>query len=87
MGAGMPILATKIVCHTDVIGNNDFVFWAKISNPEGILDALQKIWKEKSRLSSLGKKALSAACNWTYLSSAKQLNNALNYGLSIRAER
>ena len=34
MGAGMPILATKIVCHTDVMGNSDYVFWAENASIE-----------------------------------------------------
>lgn len=83
MGAGMPILATKIVCHTDVMGNSDFVFWAENAGIDGILGALQQLWKERSLLSTLGKKALAAASDWTYIASAKRLNNAMQYGFSL----
>jgi glycosyltransferase involved in cell wall biosynthesis len=87
MGAGMPILATKIVCHTDVMGNRDFVFWAENSDIDGILGALKQVWKERSVLSTLGEKALTAACDWTYITAARRLNNALQYGLSLYSER
>ena len=87
MGAGMPILATKIVCHTDVMGNSDFVFWAENSDIDGILGALKQVWKERSVLSTLGEKSLSAARDWTYVAAAKRLNNALQHGLSLCGER
>jgi glycosyltransferase involved in cell wall biosynthesis len=87
MGAGMPILATKIVCHTDVMDNKDFVFWAENADIDGILCALQQAWKERSILSTLGKEALTAAHDWTYIASAKRLNNALRHGLTLCRER
>jgi glycosyltransferase involved in cell wall biosynthesis len=86
MGSGMPILATKIVCHTDVMGNNDFVFWAENANLDGILDAIRQIWQARFTLSKLGKKALVAASDWTYVASAKRLNDALQYGLSPKVK-
>ncbi len=45
MAAGLPILATRIVCHTDVIGNEPFVFWAEQADPQGFLNALRQIWR------------------------------------------
>lgn len=83
MGAGMPILATKVVCHTDVIGDGDYVFWAEDSDVNGLLDALQKTWQARFTLSDLGEKALSASENWTWGGSAGRLNSALQYGLSL----
>jgi glycosyltransferase involved in cell wall biosynthesis len=82
MGAGMPILATKIVCHTDVVGDDDYVFWAESSDVKGTFDALQKIWHARSSLAAMGEKSLNAANNWTYKASAKKLSNALQHGLS-----
>jgi len=82
MGAGMPILATKIVCHTDVVGDDEYVFWAESSDVKGIFDALQKIWNARSSLAAMGEKSLNAANNWTYKASAKKLSNALQHGLS-----
>ena len=83
LGAGMPILATKIVCHTDIIGNEDFVFWAESSDVDGILGALQEVWRKKSVLPTLGDKALITAQDWTYVASTKRLNAALQYGISL----
>jgi glycosyltransferase involved in cell wall biosynthesis len=87
MGAGLPILATDIVCHTDVIGTGAYVFWAKNANLEGILAALQQTWQEKSALREMGEKALSAAPNWTYRASAMKLNQALRNGLGLNSKQ
>jgi glycosyltransferase involved in cell wall biosynthesis len=87
MGAGMPILATQIVCHTDVVGNEDYVFWAENADVEGILDSLKKVWHARLSLPAMGERALKAASNWTYRSSAKRLSNALQYGLSTYNKR
>lgn len=86
MGAGLPILATKIACHTDVIGEGDYVFWAEDSDVSGLLNALHKTWQSRTALSSMGQKALSASKNWTWGSSAKHLDSALQYGLSLYRE-
>ena len=87
MGSGLPILATKITCHTDVIGSGDYVFWAENSNLEGMLKALEKVWQERFTLPALGRNARIAAQDCTYKAVAKRLNNALQYGLSLhRAE-
>ena len=83
MGAGLPVLATKIVCHTDVIGDGDYVFWAENAGMDGMLGALEKTWQARDRLPDLGWKAQSAAQNWTYVESAKKLRNALQYGLVL----
>ena len=61
MGAGMPILATRIVCHTDVIGAGEYVFWAEDADVGGLLDALKQVWHARSSLPAMGEKSLSAA--------------------------
>jgi glycosyltransferase involved in cell wall biosynthesis len=85
MGAGMPILATKIVCHTDVMGNGNYVFWADDSDVKGLLKGLQKTWQARTRLEALGKEALLASKDWTWAASAKRLDAALKYGLSSQS--
>ena len=87
MGAGLPILATEIVCHTDVIGTGEYVFWAKNANQDGLLAALQQTWQEKSALRTMGEKAQFAAPNWTYQASAMKLNQALRHGLGLISEK
>jgi len=87
MGAGMPILATRIVCHTDVIGDGVYTFWAENAGVDGILGALEQIWHARQSLPAMGEKSLTAAVNWTYEASAERLNNALRYGLSLQNQR
>lgn len=87
MGAGMPILATRIVCHTDVIGDGEYAFWANNADVSGISDALQQIWCARLSLSAMGEKSLKAAFDWTYKTSAKRLSNALHFGLSQSEQR
>ena len=83
MGAGMPILATRIVCHTDVIGAGDYVFWAEDAGVDGLLNALRQVWQKRSSLAVMGEKSLGAASDWTYKASAGRLNNALQHGFSL----
>lgn len=81
MAAGLPILATRITCHTDVVGDGKFAFWADHSDGPGLLSALQLIWQNSDRLSDMGQEAAVAARNWTWRESAMKLKNALEYGL------
>ena len=87
MGAGMPILATRVVCHTDVIGDGGYAFWAETADANGLLDALVQIWGARASLSDMGKRSIEAASNWTWRASATRLSNALQHGLSQVAGR
>lgn len=80
LAAGLPILATEIACHTDVIGNHSIVFWAKNSDMQGLLDALLVLYKNSERLPEMGELAARVACDWTWASSANKLKEALEYG-------
>lgn len=82
MGSGLPIMATRITCHTDVIGNGDYVFWADSSDQAGLLHALETAWQKQHALPQMGAKAQVAAQDWTYTASAKRLHHALWQGLS-----
>ena len=77
MAAGMPILATRIVCHTDVIRGQPYAFWAEDATPEGLLAALRDAWENRSRLRELGKAAAEDAQFWTWEQSARKLKAAL----------
>jgi glycosyltransferase involved in cell wall biosynthesis len=81
MGAGLPILATRIVCHTDVIGNGQYTFWADDASVEGLFAALCSIWKQQSSLSKKGNEAALAAKAWSYKESAIKLESALERGI------
>jgi glycosyltransferase involved in cell wall biosynthesis len=80
MAAGLPILATRIVCHTDVVGGGDFAFWAEAADEQGILDALHLIWRSRDSLSGMGQLAAFAAEEWTWAKSAGKLKEALEKG-------
>ncbi|HJZ04292.1 MAG TPA: glycosyltransferase [Patescibacteria group bacterium] len=82
MAAGLPILATRIACHIDVIGEGKFVFWAEQADLAGLLAALRLVWLNRDSLSEMGAQAAVAAQAWTWNESAKKLKLALEYGLA-----
>jgi len=83
MAAGLPILAQRMVCHTDVVGNEAFVFWADQANPQGFVNTVRQIWSNVESLSKMGQQAANAAQNWTWHSSAQRLKAALEMGLEL----
>ncbi len=81
MAAGLPILATRIVCHTDFTGEGEYVFWAEGSDVADLLVALRLAWQQRSELSTMSAKSVAAASQWTWHKSALRLKEALEYGL------
>ena len=73
MGSGLPILATKITCHTDVIGSGDYVFWAENSNLEGMLKALENVWQKRFSSASLRPECKSCRAGLYVQSSGKTI--------------
>jgi glycosyltransferase involved in cell wall biosynthesis len=86
MAAGLPILATRIVCFTDVIGNGTYTFWAEDATPEGLLSSLRLIWTSRSSLKRMGSESATAAHFWTWKESAGKLSEALDFGLRQAAQ-
>lgn len=84
MAAGLPILATRIVCHTDVVGENKYAFWAEDASMEGLLEGLHLVWKNRDSLSEKGDQAAIAAQTWTWEESARKLKTALEQGMVIK---
>lgn len=82
MAAGMPILATRIACHTDVIGEKKFVFWAEGDSVEALGNALRQVWQNRSSLSRMGRESGNAANSWTWTASARKLSDALKKGMA-----
>jgi len=80
MAAGLPILATRIVCHTDVVGGEEYAFWAEDASEQGLLDALRLVWRSRDLLSEMGRQAAIAAEGWTWAASAEKLKKALEQG-------
>lgn len=84
MAAGLPMLATSNSCHTDVVGNGRYAFWAAEATEEAFLGALRQIWQVRDELPQLGQEAFGATAAWTWAAAARKLHNALLYGLSSR---
>jgi len=81
MASGLPILATRMACHTDVIGRGKYVFWVERIDLPAFLATLNLIWDAKSCLSEMGFHAATASLEWTWIASAKKLKASLEYGL------
>ena len=77
LAAGMPVLATRIVCHTDVLGDADCVFWADDATPVALVMAVREVCARKSELAEMGHKSAQIAQAWTWVESAKKLDKAL----------
>lgn len=82
MASGLPILATRIACHTDVIGDGDYVIWMEGSDEEALLSALREVWKKSGELREMGGRAAIASKAWTWAESARKLKTALETGLA-----
>jgi glycosyltransferase involved in cell wall biosynthesis len=81
MAAGLPVLATRIVCHTDVINDDSFVFWAEGASPVELLLALKKVWQSRSGLDLMSTRSSQYAQNFTWAASAGRMSDALQIGL------
>lgn len=81
LAVGLPVLATKIACHTDVIENNDVAFWAESADQEGLFNALQKVKENRAKLAEMSRNATGLAQKWTWQSSADKLKHALEDGI------
>lgn len=82
MAAGMPVLATNNKCHTDVVGNGHYAFWATGTSEDHLMDALREIWARRSELQTLGAEASADAPAWTWAAAARKLHAALLHGLN-----
>ncbi len=84
MASGLPIFATRIDCHTDVIRDGKYVFWAEDGSEEGLFTGIRQIWEHRSSLQQMSLESLKAAESWTWEKSAERLIHALEYGLELQ---
>ena len=82
MAAGMPVLATSNKCHTDVVGDGRYAFWADDVAEDTLLATLREIWTSYNSLAALGQEAQDEVHGWTYAANAAKLKVALAYGLN-----
>lgn len=81
MASGMPVLATRIVCHTDVLGDAPFAFWIDGSHQAAITAAFAELAANRQQLPELGGLAADYATGWSWQSAAKKLDSALTRDL------
>ena len=82
MAAGMPVLATSNKCHTDVVGDGRYAFWADGVDEQTLVNVLHHIWESRTELAQLGSEAQDDVHGWTYAANAAKLKAALVYGLT-----
>lgn len=84
LAAGMPILATRVVCHTDIVGNDAYAFLAASGEQDALVAALRELWAARARLPELGRQAMATTPQWTWQASAAKLDVALRRALAER---
>lgn len=84
LGAGLPLLASRVSCHTEVIGDRPCVFWVDGATQQSFLSALRRVWQARSSLADFGEEAWSLAPQYTWRASAQKLADALERGLARR---
>jgi glycosyltransferase involved in cell wall biosynthesis len=82
MAAGLPALATSSACHTEVVGDGRFAYWAENASEVELYETLATIWEDRAALSQRGAEAQSAVHNWTWEAAAEKLHHALLSGLA-----
>lgn len=81
MASGLPIFASHIPCHTDIVQNKDFAVWVHETDIDGLLAGLQDAWEKRNHLPQMGKIAQENVGDWTWRASAKKLDAALSKGI------
>lgn len=81
LASGMPVLATRIDCHTDVLGDTHCAFWAEDSSTGSLTTALGHVWEGRCSLRERGRAAGELAEAYTWTASATRLVQALERGL------
>jgi glycosyltransferase involved in cell wall biosynthesis len=82
MAAGLPVLAPRNPCYTDVIRDGGYAFWAEEASQEGLVAALRDIWRARAALPTIGAEAAAASSLWTWEAAAHKLKVALEHGLA-----
>ena len=82
MASGLPVMATRIVCHTDVMADANYAFYANSGNIPDLTACLENIEQAREGLSALGYQAMQDAGKWSWAAAARKLDKALKKGLS-----
>jgi glycosyltransferase involved in cell wall biosynthesis len=82
MASGLPVMATRIVCHTDVMADSDYAFYADGANVPALVDCLKRISQHTESLPALGQQAMQDVHQWSWTAAARKLDKALKKGLA-----
>jgi len=82
MAAGMPLLSTRNVCHTEVVGDGAYAFWADAPSTPALLQALHMAWQQRHHLQELGTASAGHVHAWSWAAAAQKLSHALHLGLN-----
>lgn len=82
MAAGMPIVASRNICHTQVAGDAPYMFWADSVSDASLLRAITQAWDKREHYEYLGSLALQDADQWSWRAAAEKLDMALCEGLT-----
>jgi len=82
LAAGLAVLATRITCHTDVMGDADYAIWAESASDSDLLRSLEILWARRLDLPQMGEHAAQDAGGHTWRDSAMALGAALERVLS-----
>ncbi len=77
LAAGLPIVATRIAAHLDVLHEADCTFWADDADPPGLAAAIVQAIARRQELPAMGDRAAALAEQWTWRRSAENLGRAL----------
>jgi glycosyltransferase involved in cell wall biosynthesis len=78
LAAGLPVMATHIRCHTDVMREDTpYVFWAYGADRAALEQALAQIQRKKKELAIIAKSTTDNIDQWTWRHSAEQISAGL----------
>ena len=78
LASGMPVMATHIRCHTDVMPEEaPYVFWAYGADRTALEQALTQVHKKKKDLAIIAKSTTDNIDQWTWRHSAEQISAGL----------
>lgn len=81
IAAGLPVLATRSACHTEVADGRHYVFWAEDATEDSLYAALENVWSAREYLQTLSDEASQSAEDWTWQAAGEKLHCALCEGL------
>lgn len=73
LASGLVIIATRINCHVDVLGNSE-VFWAESSDIISLQNAIIAAYHNQARFPQISEKSYELADEWTWKRSAEKLS-------------